>query len=193
MPDQQLSTRDLTRSETGDSDTSLEPEQAAERSAGENLTGGEEPSVESAQREEPLSGELAAEEGSQTATQAAGTGVDARGRDGDVARASERSGPDTMRTAAAGGDREPLLPADQSERFAARWQQIQTSFVDQPRDAVAGADALVADLMQRLAASFSDERERLEGQWDRGDDVSTEDLRVALTRYRSFFGRLLSA
>ena len=98
-----------------------------------------------------------------------------------------------MGTAAAGGDREPLLPADQSGRFTARWQQIQTSFVDEPRDAVAEADALVADLMQRLAASFSDERERLEGQWGRGDDVSTEDLRVALTRYRSFFDRLLSA
>jgi hypothetical protein len=90
-------------------------------------------------------------------------------------------------------EREPLLPTDQSERFTTRWQEIQSSFVDKPRDAVAEADALVADLMQRLAASFSNERERLEGQWDQGDDVSTEDLRVALTRYRSFFDRLLSA
>ena len=91
------------------------------------------------------------------------------------------------------GEHEPLLPHDQSERFTTGWQEIQASFVDQPRDAVAQADALVADLMQRLAASFSNERERLEAQWDRGDDVSTEDLRVALTRYRSFFDRLLSA
>jgi hypothetical protein len=90
-------------------------------------------------------------------------------------------------------EHEPLFPNDQSERFTNRWQEIQTSFVDQPRDAVAEADALVADLMQRLAASFSQERERLEAQWDQGDDVSTEDLRVALTRYRSFFDRLLSA
>ena len=88
---------------------------------------------------------------------------------------------------------EPLLPADQSERFTERWQQIQSGFVDEPRDAVAQADALVADLMQRLAASFSEERVRLESHWDRGDEVSTEDLRVALTRYRSFFDRLLSA
>jgi hypothetical protein len=88
---------------------------------------------------------------------------------------------------------EPLLPADQSERFTARWQEIQASFVDQPRESVEQADALVADLMQRLAASFSNERQALEAQWDRGDDVSTEDLRVALTRYRSFFDRLLSA
>jgi hypothetical protein len=88
---------------------------------------------------------------------------------------------------------QPLLPTDQSERFTERWQEIQASFVDRPRESVADADALVADLMQRLAASFSNEREQLEGQWDRGDNVSTEDLRVALTRYRSFFDRLLSA
>ena len=102
---------------------------------------------------------------------------------------------DAGQAATATGDagREPLLPHDQSERFTERWQEIQTSFVDQPRDAVAEADSLVADLMQRLAASFSNEREQLEGQWDRGNDVSTEDLRVALTRYRSFFDRLLSA
>jgi len=90
-------------------------------------------------------------------------------------------------------DDEPLLPDEQTERFTSRWQEIQSGFVDEPRSAVEQADALVADLMQRLAASFSNERARLEGQWDRGDDVSTEDLRVALTRYRSFFDRLLSA
>jgi hypothetical protein len=90
-------------------------------------------------------------------------------------------------------EQEPLLPADQSDRFTAQWQEIQASFVDRPRESVEQADALVADLMQRLAAGFSDEREHLEAQWDRGDDVSTEDLRVALTRYRSFFDRLLSA
>jgi hypothetical protein len=87
----------------------------------------------------------------------------------------------------------PLLPSDQSDRFVTRWQDIQASFVDEPRQSVAQADALVADLMQRLAAGFSDERQRLETQWDRGDDVSTEDLRVALRRYRAFFDRLLSA
>jgi cobalamin biosynthesis protein CobT len=90
-------------------------------------------------------------------------------------------------------ERGPLLSEDESERFTTRWREIQVGFVDEPRDSVAQADALVADLMQQLAASFSDERERLEKQWDSGDDVSTEDLRVALTRYRSFFDRLLSA
>jgi hypothetical protein len=96
-------------------------------------------------------------------------------------------------TDATADERESLLPGDQSDRFTTQWQEIQASFVDRPRESVEQADALVADLMQRLAASFSNERERLEAQWDRGDDVSTEDLRVALTRYRSFFDRLLSA
>jgi hypothetical protein len=66
-------------------------------------------------------------------------------------------------------------------------------FVDRPRESVEQADQLVADLMQRLAAQFSEERAELEGQWERDDDVSTGDLRAALTRYRSFFERLLSA
>jgi hypothetical protein len=100
---------------------------------------------------------------------------------------------DTDDSTAAVDEREPLLPADQAERYKNRWEQIQASFVDQPREAVEQADGLVADLMQRLASGFSEEREQLENQWDSGDDVSTEDLRVALTRYRSFFGRLLSA
>jgi len=90
------------------------------------------------------------------------------------------------------GERQPLLPADQAEQYSSNWETIQASFVDEPRAAVEQADRLVADLMQRLAAGFSEERERLESQWDQGDDVSTEDLRVALTRYRSFFNRLLS-
>jgi hypothetical protein len=88
---------------------------------------------------------------------------------------------------------EPLFPADQAGRFTERWQEIQATFVDEPRQSVEDADTLVADLMQRLAGSFANERERLEAQWDKGDDVSTEDLRVALTRYRSFFERLLAA
>ena len=88
---------------------------------------------------------------------------------------------------------EPLFPSDQSERFSSRWQEIQTAFVDEPRESVEQADALVADLMQRLTASFANERAELEAQWDRGDEVSTEELRVALKRYRSFFDRLLAA
>jgi hypothetical protein len=107
-------------------------------------------------------------------------------------RRSEADEPPT-RDEQDGGEREPLLPGDQSREFTGRWQEIQTGFVDEPRRSVEEADRLVADLMQNLAARFADERERLESQWDRGDDVSTEDLRLALTRYRSFFDRLLSA
>ena len=85
-----------------------------------------------------------------------------------------------------------MLPADQRRSFIAQWSDIQAHFVDQPRQSVEQADALVVDIMQRVSAGFSHERERLEGQWEQGDEVSTEDLRVALTRYRSFFDRLIS-
>lgn len=87
---------------------------------------------------------------------------------------------------------EPLLTSELSATFQRRWEEIQTRFVDQPRGAVEDADGLVANLMQQLAEGFAQERERLEAQWDRGEDISTEDLRVALQRYRSFFQRLLS-
>jgi hypothetical protein len=87
-----------------------------------------------------------------------------------------------------------LLPADRSDRFEQRWQEVQGSFVDEPRKAVEQADTLVAELMQELASGFSETRSGLEAQWDNdGGDVSTEDLRIALTRYRSFFNRLLAA
>lgn len=66
-------------------------------------------------------------------------------------------------------------------------------FVDEPRDSVQKADGLVAEMMERLAQTFSEERTKLESQWERGDDLFTEDLRIALQRYRSFFQRLLSA
>jgi hypothetical protein len=74
----------------------------------------------------------------------------------------------------------------------AEWDAIQASFVDEPRQAVEQADRLVAAAIRRLAEVFAEEKTRLEGQWDRGGDVSTEDLRQALRRYRSFFGRVLS-
>jgi hypothetical protein len=85
-----------------------------------------------------------------------------------------------------------LLAADDTEAFRARWTDVQHGFVDAPRQAVTQADGLVAELMQHLAKTFADERGRLEGQWDQGDDVSTEDLRTAFQRYRLFFERLLT-
>ena len=86
----------------------------------------------------------------------------------------------------------PLLSQDQSEQLSERWQEIQTSFVDRPQEAVKDADALVADLMQRITSKLSSERNRLERQWSEGEDVSTEDLRVTLTSYRAFFDKLLA-
>jgi len=86
----------------------------------------------------------------------------------------------------------PASSATLSITFQRRWEEVQTRFVDEPRGAVEDADGLVANLMQQLAEGFAQERERLEAQWGRGEDISTEDLRIALQRYRSFFQRLLS-
>ena len=85
-----------------------------------------------------------------------------------------------------------LFKEDEARQFRARWAETQAAFVDSPRSAVEHADSLVAETMKRLAEMFSDERAKLEGQWGRGDDVTTEDLRVALQRYRAFFDRLLN-
>ena len=88
--------------------------------------------------------------------------------------------------------RTTILSEDETKDFGSRWTNIQSEFVDEPRRAVESADKLVASAIDRISKSFSDERSRLESQWSRGDEVSTEDLRLALQRYRSFFGRLLS-
>ena len=92
----------------------------------------------------------------------------------------------------AGPGRAPLFDEAATGDLRGRWDGIQTGFVDEPRGAVEQADALVADCMQRLADTFAKERQGLEQQWSRGDDVSTEDLRIALRRYRSLFDRLLA-
>jgi hypothetical protein len=89
-------------------------------------------------------------------------------------------------------DSTPLFPNDELEDLRNRWSDVQAAFVDEPRRAVEQADGLVASAMKRLAEVFAEERSNLEHQWDRGDSVSTEDLRIALQRYRAFFQRLLS-
>ncbi len=86
----------------------------------------------------------------------------------------------------------PLFAEDASRTLGQRWDTIQAGFVDEPRHAVEEADTLVAETMKQLAETFARERSNLEQQWARGDNVSTEDLRVALRRYRSFFRRLLA-
>jgi hypothetical protein len=104
--------------------------------------------------------------------------------------------PERVATDDLGKEAEPqaqLLEADELQGVILRWKEIQAQFVDEPRSAVQDADALVADLMQRLARTFAAERAQLESRWASGEDVSTEDLRQGLRRYRSFFERLLAA
>jgi hypothetical protein len=86
----------------------------------------------------------------------------------------------------------PLFAQNDTQDFRARWEKIQIGFVDEPRKAVEQADEFVAGAIKRLAEVFATERRKLEAEWDKTDNVSTEDLRVALRRYRSFFDRLLS-
>ncbi|URZ99525.1 hypothetical protein NCG97_00695 [Streptomyces lydicamycinicus] len=85
-----------------------------------------------------------------------------------------------------------LLSAEDADGFRSRWQEVQSRFVDEPREAVQSADALVAEVMQSLATTFADHKKALEEQWNRGEQVDTEGLRMALRHYRSFFNRLLA-
>jgi hypothetical protein len=85
-----------------------------------------------------------------------------------------------------------LFPSNELNDLRARWDKAQIGFVDEPRTAVKQADDLVATVVKRISEQFAAERSELEHQWDRGDNVSTEDLRQALRRYRSFFDRLLA-
>jgi hypothetical protein len=86
----------------------------------------------------------------------------------------------------------PLFLAEVANDFRSRWDAVQSSFVDDPKQAVRHGDELVVQVMKSLAETFSNERTKLEGQLDQTDNASTENLRVALRRYRSFFQRLLS-
>jgi len=86
----------------------------------------------------------------------------------------------------------PLFAQGEADQFRSSWKDIQTNFVDEPRSAVQQADEQVARCIKRLAEIFAEERTKMEQEWDKGDNVSTEDLRQALRRYRSFFDRLLS-
>ena len=91
-----------------------------------------------------------------------------------------------------GSEREALFSPSDAENFRARWKEIQGDFVDEPRHAVEQANELVSRVIQQLTDGFASERSKLESAWGQGKDASTEDLRQALRRYRSFFDRLLS-
>ena len=89
------------------------------------------------------------------------------------------------------GSSAALLGREESEHFRTRWNEIQSKFVDEPRSAVQQADALVTEVVEQMTQMFANEHSLLESQWNQGSDVSTEDLRKALQRYRSFFNRLV--
>jgi hypothetical protein len=113
-----------------------------------------------------------------------------------ASRRADRSAPDAASegsVAAGRGPRASLLEEDELQNITMRWKDIQAEFVDEPEQAVQEADALVAELMQRLAEMFATERAELEKRWAGGQQVNTEDLRQGLRRYRSFFERLLAA
>jgi len=99
--------------------------------------------------------------------------------------------PETPDKAAAASKPMPLFSESEMGDFRSQWSKVQTGFVDEPRRTVEEADKLVAAVMQRLVEGFVNERSGLEKQWESGDNASTEDLRLALQRYRSFFDRLL--
>jgi len=109
-----------------------------------------------------------------------------------TAQLARHSANNQQDTAAEAHDRIAMFPGEETQSFRDRWHQIQADFVDSPQKSVQKADELVAAIIQRLAEVFAAERSKLESDWGEGHDVSTEDLRQALQRYRSFFDRLLS-
>jgi hypothetical protein len=107
--------------------------------------------------------------------------------EGELRHVTEAREPVMPRAEEAGG----LFRDEDTADYRSRWESIQASFVDEPRRAVEEADGLVRDLTSRIAEVFTRQRSALEQQWDRGGEVSTEDLRIALQRYRDYFNRLL--
>jgi hypothetical protein len=99
---------------------------------------------------------------------------------------------DAVRSATESSPDRSLFADDELARLRARWDNLQAAFVDDPKDCVQKADGLVSDVVEQLTTGFSEARSRLEDQWGRGEEASTEDLRVALKRYREFFERLLA-
>jgi hypothetical protein len=176
--EERLSTRDIASQSGAETESQTDPRFERDTAATERPPAGEpepEPAEPGADAVTPVPAAGGAESADAPAETEARTG----------GAVSEAPGEPTAETADA-----PLL--DDSEGLQSRWEEIQVRFVDEPRGAVEDADALVATVMQRLAEGFAQERERLEAQWGRGEDISTEDLRVALQRYRSFFRRLLA-
>ncbi len=123
-------------------------------------------------------------------TQSAGRRREAEaGQDGTQ---RQRAASTASRTAPSSERLDPLFADEKAGRYRARWAEVQSGFVDDPRRAVAAGDELVAEVMKSLAESFAHEREKLEKELSHTGEASTETLRVGLRRYRAFFDRLLA-
>ena len=174
------------------------PRSAAATSAAPSSTEYED-AVATADRDDTYDGEIVNASVDPTAT---ADGVDSRSQSGSARQTpgqaypprGESTGPQTNTAGSQTTARHesPLFNEAELRDFRSRWDQVQTSFVDEPRRAVEQADTLVATVVKRIAEQFAEERAKLEKQWDRGDNVSTEDLRQGLKRYRAFFDRLLA-
>jgi hypothetical protein len=129
------------------------------------------------------------EEGRLTAADLASYGIEPRQADGP--RLVKGQELEILYRAAGVPQPMPLFSESEVGDLRSQWSKLQTGFVDEPRRTVEDAEKLVASVMQRLAEDFAHQRSGLEQQWDRGSNVSTENLRAVLQRYRSFFDRLL--
>lgn len=89
------------------------------------------------------------------------------------------------------GSSAALVTPEQTEHFRTRWNEIQGEFVDEPLKAVQQADALISEVIDQITQVFANEHHSLEGKWNQGNNVSTEDLRLSLQHYRTFFNRLV--
>jgi hypothetical protein len=177
-----LTTADLAR--TGARGRAAEPDaQAAERTG------------RAADRPDDRAGRAPADAAGRAPNDAAGRApVDTRSDGRSDTRADGRSGPkpDDARPDGRSEKLDALFTPEATREFRSQWTDIQARFVDDPRQAVRDGDELVARVMKSLAESFASERNRVESQLRDGGDASTELLRVALRRYRSFFERLLT-
>jgi hypothetical protein len=134
--------------------------------------------------------ELQTKEGELTAAELATYGLEPKQPDGP--KLVKGQDQETLDRVFAVSEPMPLFSESEIGGFRSQWSKVQTGFVDEPRRTVEDADKLVAAVMERLAEGFAKERSALEKRWDSGDNMSTENLRLALQRYRSFFDRLLN-
>jgi hypothetical protein len=151
----------------------------------------DEQASEHAEQQRPARTETHPETHPEARTDAYGTQTHGTGARGTDARGTETDGGARAGTHTDDEQRERLVSADQAAAYGSRWDAVKGVFVDEPREAVAQADALVGEVLDELETLFREQRQRIERGLD-SDETSTEDLRLALRRYRSFFDRLLA-